>query len=87
MVNFGSRYMVLTNLIRNLHDEVLGKNISPQDAERFLLQINRLRDRLRLMGNSVLCSHGLCAGIGGDDCPILMNKVFPVCCLSVQFHC
>ena len=37
MVNFGNRYTVLSNLIRNLHDEVLGDQVSPRDAERFLL--------------------------------------------------
>ena len=41
MVNFGNRYTVLANLIRHLHDEVLRANVSPKDAERFLLQINR----------------------------------------------
>ena len=44
MVNFGNRYTVLANLIRRLHDEVIGDNDWPKDAERFLLQINRLRD-------------------------------------------
>jgi hypothetical protein len=56
MVNFGNRYTVLANLIRNLHDEVLGEHISPQDAERFLLQIRRLRDRLRLIGIIQSCA-------------------------------
>ena len=56
MVNFGNRYTVLANLIRNLHDEVLGENVSPQDAERFLLQIRRLRDRLRLIGIIQSCA-------------------------------
>jgi hypothetical protein len=56
MVNFGNRYTVLANLIRNLHDEVLGENISPQDAGRFLLQIRRLRDRLRLIGIIQSCA-------------------------------
>ncbi len=50
MVNFGNRYTVLANLIRHLHDEVIRGSISPQDAERFLLQISRLRNRLRLIG-------------------------------------
>ena len=50
MVNFGNRYTVLANLIRHLHDEVIRDNISPTDAERFLDQINQLRDRLRLIG-------------------------------------
>ena len=56
MVNFGNRYTVLANLIRNLHEEVFGENISPQDAERFLLQIRRLRDRLRLIGIIQSCA-------------------------------
>ena len=43
MVNFGNRYTVLANLIRHLHDEVIRDNVSPTDAERFILQINRLR--------------------------------------------
>ena len=50
MVNFGNRYTVLANLIRHLHDEVIRENISPNEAERFLNQINQLRDRLRLIG-------------------------------------
>ena len=47
MVNFGNRYTVLATLIRHLHDEVIRDSVSPNDAERFLLQISRLRDRLR----------------------------------------
>ena len=50
MVNFGNRYSVLANLIRHLHDEVIRDSVSPKDVERFLLQISRLRDRLRLIG-------------------------------------
>ena len=50
MVNFGNRKALLANLIRHLHKEVLCENDSPNDAERFLLQINCLRDRLRLIG-------------------------------------
>ena len=42
VVNFGNRYTVLANLVHNLHDELLGEHISPQDAERFLLQIHHL---------------------------------------------
>ena len=42
IVNIGNRYTVLANLIRHLHNEVIRDNISPKDAERFLLQINRL---------------------------------------------
>ena len=56
MVNFGNRYTVLANLIRHLHDEVMRDNISPTEAERFLLQIKRIRDRLRLIGIIQSCS-------------------------------
>ena len=56
MVNFGNRYTVLANLIRHLHDEVICHNISPQDAKRFLRQIGRLRDRLRLIGIIQSCA-------------------------------
>ena len=38
MVNFGNRYTVLATLIRHLHDEVIRDSVSPNDAERFLLQ-------------------------------------------------
>lgn len=56
MVNFGNRYTVLANLIRHLHDEVIRDNVSPNDAERFLLQISRLRDRLRLISITQSCA-------------------------------
>ena len=56
MVNFGNRYTVLANLIRHLHDEVIRDNVTSNDAERFLLQINRLRDRLRLIGITQICA-------------------------------
>ena len=56
MVNFGNRYTVLANLVRNLHDEVIRDSISSKDAERFILQINRLRDRLRLIGIIQSCA-------------------------------
>ena len=56
MVNFGNRYSVLANLIRHLHDEVIRDSVSPKDAERFLLQISRLRDRLRLIGIIQSCA-------------------------------
>ena len=56
MVNFGNRYTVLANLIRHLHDEVIRDNVSPNDAERFLRQISRLRDRLRLIGIIQSCA-------------------------------
>ena len=50
IVKFGNRCTVLANLIRKSHNEVIRDNMSPQDAERFPLQINRLRNRLRLIG-------------------------------------
>ena len=56
MVNFGNRYSVLAKLIRHLHDEVICDSVSPKDAERFLLQISRLRDRLRLIGIIQSCA-------------------------------
>ena len=56
MVNFGNRYTVLANLIRRLHDEVIHDSVSPKDAERFLVQIGRLRDRLRLIGIIQSCA-------------------------------
>ena len=56
MVNFGNCYTVLANLIRHLHDELIRDTVSPKDAERFLLQINRLRDRLHLIGIIQSCA-------------------------------
>ena len=56
MVNFGNRYSVLANLIRHLHDEVIRDSVLPKDAERFVLQISRLRDRLRLIGIIQSCA-------------------------------
>ncbi|MGC6497204.1 MAG: DUF2721 domain-containing protein [Candidatus Puniceispirillaceae bacterium] len=56
MVNFGNRYTVLANLIRHLHDEVIRDNVLPNDAERYLRQISRLRDRLRLIGITQSCA-------------------------------
>lgn len=56
MVNFGNRCSVLANLIRYLHDEVIRDNVTPKDAERFLLQIGRLRDRLWLIGIIQSCA-------------------------------
>lgn len=52
MVNFGNCYTVLVDLISHLHDEVICDNLSPNDAKRFLLQISRMRDRLRLSASS-----------------------------------
>ncbi len=56
MVNFGNRYTVLANLIRHLLGGVTRDNVSPNDAENFLLQINRLRDRLSLIGITQTCA-------------------------------
>ena len=56
MVNFGNRYTVLATLIRHLNDEVIRDNVSPTDGARFLPQINRLRDRLRLIGVTQSCA-------------------------------
>ena len=56
MVNFGNRCTVLANLIRHLHDKVIPDNVSPKDAERFLLQISPLRNRLRLIGIIQSCA-------------------------------
>ncbi|MDA7599024.1 DUF2721 domain-containing protein [Alphaproteobacteria bacterium] len=50
MINFGNRYTVLANLIRNLHDAVIRDGTSIVDAARFLKQIASLRHRLRLIG-------------------------------------
>ena len=56
IVDFGNRYTVLANMIRHLHDEAIRDNVSPNDAERFLLQVNRLRDRLGLIGIIQSCA-------------------------------
>jgi hypothetical protein len=56
MVNFGDRYSLLANLIKHLHDEVIRDSVSLKDAKRFLLQISRLRDRLRLIGIIQSCA-------------------------------
>lgn len=56
MFNFGNHYSVLANLIRHLHDEVIRDSVSPKDAERFLLQISRLSNRLRLIGIIQSCA-------------------------------
>ena len=47
---------MLANLIRHLHDEVIRDNVSQKDAERFLLQISPLRNRLRLIGIIQSCA-------------------------------
>ena len=56
MVNFSNRYTVLATLIRHLHDEVIRDSVSPKDAESFLLQISRLRNRRRLIGITQSCA-------------------------------
>ena len=56
MVHFGNRHTVLANLMRHLHDAVFHDNVSPKDAERFLLQIGRLCNRLKLTGIIQSCS-------------------------------
>ena len=56
MVTFGNRYTVLANLIRHLHDELIRDYVSPNDAKRFMRQISRLRDRLRLIGIIQSCA-------------------------------
>lgn len=56
IVNFGNRYTVLANLIQHLKDEVLCDNVLPNDANRFLRQISRLRNRLRLIGIIQSCA-------------------------------
>ena len=56
LVNFDNRYSLLANLIRHLHDEVIHDSISPEDAERSLLQISCLRDRLRMIGLIQSCA-------------------------------
>ena len=48
-LNFGPQDTLITNFFSNLHDEVLGEHISPQDVERFLLWIRRFRNRLGLI--------------------------------------
>ena len=56
MVNFGNRYSVLTNLIRHLHGEMIRESVLPKDAEPFLLQICRFRDRLWLISIIQSCA-------------------------------
>ena len=56
MANLGNRYTVLASLIRHLHDKMIRDNVSPNDAERFLMQIARLRDRLDLIGIIQSCA-------------------------------
>ena len=80
MVNFGNRYTVLANLIRHLHDEVIRDHVSPKDAERFLLQISPLRNRLRLIG-IVQSAPPLVKALGAmRSRPILMTELCLASC-------
>lgn len=56
MVIFGNRYAGLATLIRHLYDKVIRDNVSPNDAERLVLQINRMRDRLCLISIIQICA-------------------------------
>ena len=56
MINFGNRYSVLATLIRNLHDNAVRDNTTPDDAARFLRQIASLRKRLQLIGIVQTCA-------------------------------
>ena len=49
LINFGNRYSLLTELIRNLHDTVINEKISTDDSDHFFRQIASLRQRLRLI--------------------------------------
>ena len=72
MVNFGNRYTVLANLIRQLHDEVFRDNVSSNDPERFLRQITPpARPVAPHRHHLVVCGDdGLCAGAHRDDCDL-----------------
>ena len=50
MVNFGNRYSSLSGLIRKIHDELIDKEVSKNDAftKRSLAQIDIFRKRLSL---------------------------------------
>ena len=80
MVNFGNRYTVLANLIRHLHDEVIRDHVSPKDAERFLLQISPLRNRLRLIGIVQSCAAISCAGAGAMIAAYFDDRVVLASC-------
>ena len=68
MVNFGNCYTVLANLIRHLHDEVIRHNVSPKDAERFLLQITVSGQASPDRDHPVLRGDFLCSRAWRDDC-------------------
>ena len=50
MVNFGNRYSSLSSLIRKIHDELIDKEVTKNDAftKRALVQIDIFRKRLSL---------------------------------------
>ena len=50
MVNFGNRYSSLSSLIRKIHDELIDKEVTKNDAftKRSLAQIDIFRKRLSL---------------------------------------
>lgn len=50
MVNFGNRYSSLSSLIRKIHDELIDKEVTKNDAftKRSLVQIDIFRKRLSL---------------------------------------
>ena len=56
MANFGNRYSVSANLSRHSRDEVNRDNVSPKDAKHFHLEINRLHERLCLIGTTQSCA-------------------------------
>ena len=71
MVNFGNRYTVLANLIRHLHDEMIRDNLSPNDAERFLLRSALKRPAASNRHHPNLRCHFLCSSARRDDCGLL----------------
>ena len=56
VVNFANYYRVLATLIRHLHDEVIRDSLSPNEIERFFLQLRRLGERFRLIGIIQSCA-------------------------------
>ena len=76
MVNSGNRYTIVTNFIRNLHEEVISRdNIPPKYAKRFLLQIKRRRDRLCLIGIVQSCgSDGVYTDASSHDRHLFRRK-------------
>ena len=70
MVNFGNRYTVLFNLIRQLHDEVIRDNVSPNEAEFLAADQPPARPVAPDRHHPVLCGDGLCSGANRDDCDL-----------------